>query len=156
MIKNDIDPTLLEPIHIDLILKYEQLLLDKSSKDFEEKLYFSWQAPWRLESLSHYLGLGWSFSLEKPSEWENGISYYLAQPILFMSGHTHTLWIEHFSFQSKDQLLKLIQLCVNVAKDKHMQRVLFKKSIEVESLISQFNGSEIQDNLLEIKTTKGK
>ena len=52
--------------------------------EIERRLY-SWKAPWREESLNHYLPLGWSFVARQT---RTCVGFYLAQPLLFFQGQT--------------------------------------------------------------------
>lgn len=76
------------------LVALEKKLLDQDLASFEEQELLSWSAPWRKESLEHYLPLGWSFGLWNKEEL---VAYALAQPLLFFQCHTQSLWVEHIS-----------------------------------------------------------
>ena len=92
----------------------------------------SWSAPWRSESLDHYLNLGWSMGY---FEGESVQGYILAQPLLFFRGHTQSLWLETLRVQSvsgtfNDNISQtLFEALVKVSKEKHLQQVLFHRSL---------------------------
>ncbi|MCB0355553.1 MAG: hypothetical protein KDD40_01010, partial [Bdellovibrionales bacterium] len=48
---------------VDTIVNFEKdILVNTIENDIERELH-SWQAPWRVEALEHYLPLGWSFAV---------------------------------------------------------------------------------------------
>lgn len=116
-----------------------------------EKTFLEWKAPWRKESLEHYLNTSWSMGL---FEGESLKSYFLAQPFLFVESYTQTLWIEHLGFKEKKDLTELVDLIVKYAKDKHLQRVLFNQIQQLNELSAQFKFASTQKNYFEVFTTK--
>ena len=84
------------------IYAWEQSKLKEKYLDRDQCQFLSWQAPWRKESLEHYLSLGWSFLLR--SEKEGALlGYYLAQPLLFYRSQTQSLWVEYLQYQKREK-----------------------------------------------------
>lgn len=83
----------------------------------------SWNAPWRSESLAHYLATGWSVGVFDPEGRLRG--YFLAQPLLFFRGLTQVLWVEHMLYQNQDDFEVLIDTATRYAKEKHLQSVYY-------------------------------
>lgn len=108
----------------------------------------NWSAPWREESLDHYLNLGWSMahSLDSKTEIKG---YVLAQPILFFGGHTQSLWIETIRANSEIVFLTLLDAVTRVAKEKHLQQIFFH-----QSLVQDFESKSIGNKLSELKIEK--
>lgn len=106
----------------------------KKNQDNQDPLAFmvSWSAPWRDESLDHYLNLGWSMGffnhaeMLKRSDLEG---YVLVQPILFFRGLTQSLWIESIRADSAEVFSTLLEGILRVAKEKHLQQVFFHQSL---------------------------
>lgn len=141
-----------------------------SPQDHDEILSFSrgradakdpfaeWSAPWRKESLDHYLKLGWSMARRDGSTGRL-LGYVLAQPILFFRGHTQTVWIEHFDAETAELSAELVDTMVRISREKHMQRVLMdfdpaKPNLSLSDVIRSRNGRMIEKDLLEFATTK--
>lgn len=111
------------------------------SNPFEE-----WSAPWREESLKHYLPQGWCLgAYEGPAENGQLCGYLLAQPILFWMKNTQTLWIEAVSANSQEIEDQLLQAAIGWSKDKHLQRVV---------MTNHNKGQAIQEQLFEVLTTR--
>lgn len=108
-----------------------------ASNPFEE-----WSAPWREESLKHYLPLGWCLGAYKNDEL---CGYLLAQPILFWMCNTQTLWIESVSATTPEIEDQLLQASIGWSKDKHLQRVV---------MTNKNKGQAIQEQLFEVLTTR--
>lgn len=83
--------------NLEMILSFEQELLEKINLDPMKKKLLSWKASWREESLEHYLPTGWCFGFFNPDNPKQLLGYYLAQPILFYRGLTQNLWVEHIA-----------------------------------------------------------
>ena len=120
--------------------------------------FFEWSAPWRKESLEHYLKLGWSMARREPHTGKL-MGYALAQPVLFFRGQTQTVWIEHVEAETPALVADLIDTLVRIAREKHMQRVLmdFKSTgtdLGLGEVIRARNGRMIEDDILEFPTTK--
>lgn len=111
-----------------------------------------WKAPWRGESLEHYLKTGWCIGMY--SDQGKLDAYFLAQPILFMESLTQTLWIEYLSYDNMDDGLKLLDFAYRYGRDKHLQRVLFNKDSIFEKVTLPFKVVSQNKNYLEVYTTK--
>ena len=107
------------------------------SNPFEE-----WSAPWREESLKHYLPQGWCLGAY---EGEELCGYLLAQPILFWMKNTQTLWVETVSGRTVEIEEQLLQASIGWSKDKHLQRVV---------MTNHNKGQAIQEQLFEVLTTR--
>lgn len=120
-----------------------------SSNPFAE-----WSAPWRAESLEHYLRLGWSMSRRDAA---TGVlqGYILAQPFLFWRGQTQTVWIEHVDGDTPMVRDELVDTIVRIGREKHMQRVLAPLALGFEGTIRVRSGRAIEDDIIEFQTTKG-
>ena len=108
-----------------------------ASNPFEE-----WSAPWREESLKHYLPQGWCLGAYDGEEL-NG--YLLAQPILFWMKNTQTLWVEAVSAVTPELEEQLLQAAIGWAKDKHLQRVV---------MTNHNKGQALNEQLFEVLTTR--
>ena len=112
----------------------------------------SWSAPWRDESLDHYLNLGWSMG-----HFENDkvTGYVLVQPILFFQGHTQSLWVESVRAESEGIFATLLEAIVRVGKEKHLQQVFFQQSLfqDFESAAKSFKIESLSEFNF-IKTTR--
>ncbi len=121
--------------------------------------FVEWTAPWRAESLDHYLKLGWSMSRRDPQTGRL-LGYILAQPFLFFRKQTQTVWIEHVEAESTAVVAELLDTVVRIAREKHMQRVLMsfdpaKIDLGRGEVIRNRNGRMIEDDIIEFATTKG-
>lgn len=117
-----------------------------------ERMQVVWKAPWRQESLEHYLNTGWCIGMYDGS----GVleAYFLAQPILFMESLTQTLWIEYLSYPNLDAGAKLLDFAYRYGRDKHLQRVLFNKDSIFEKVALPFKVVSQNKNYVEVYTTK--
>ncbi len=134
------------------LLAFEQKKTESTSDLDPLDFMKNWSAPWREESLDHYLGLGWSMgwfmgrsddrtsatSSVVPSNNSNSLDsnsetkiegYILAQPILFFGGHTQSLWIETIRAQSEIVFFTLLEAVSKIAKEKHLQQIFFQQSL---------------------------
>ena len=107
------------------------LATDQNAFTFE-----SWTAPWRKESLEHYLKGGWSFISTRNDQQVSG--YFLAQPLLFLSRQTQSLWIEHLVGENQEVTDYLIEIAIKTAREKHLQRVLFADFNKHKSYLEKF------------------
>jgi hypothetical protein len=100
----------------------------------------NWSAPWREESLDHYLNLGWSMGHFESAKVQG---YVLVQPVLFFKGHTQSLWVES------------VRASNDIAKEKHLQQVFFHQTL-FQDFESQTKGFKIESHseFNFIKTTK--
>ncbi len=101
-----------------------------------------WSAPWREESLKHYLPLGWCLGAY---DGDQLCGYLLAQPILFWMKNTQTLWVETVSGATPEIEDQLLQASIGWSKDKHLQRVV---------MTNHNKGQAIQEQLFEVLTTR--
>lgn len=106
------------------ILTLENLWLKNTGKEPMEIEMASWSAPWRKESLQHYLSRGWCFGIFEASG--ELVAYALAQPLLFFAGHTQCLWVEHLGVANRSDELSLVDIAIRYSRDKHLQGVLLK------------------------------
>lgn len=116
----------LMPNDKETILKFERMLKSLANggdqcSSADEPDFLEWFAPWREESLDHYLPLGWSFGA---FEGEKLLGYYLAQPFLFLNGSTQTLWLEHVAGITEAQKQELIVVAHTLCREKHFQCLL--------------------------------
>jgi hypothetical protein len=121
--------------------------------------FVEWTAPWRSESLDHYLKIGWSMSRRSPRTGQL-LGYILAQPILFFRNQTQTVWIEYVDAESPSVHAELLDTIIGVSREKHMQRVLMRFDVSKADLgpgevIRNRNGKMIEDDIIEFATTKG-
>lgn len=110
---------------------------NKSTNPFEE-----WSAPWREESLKHYLPLGWCLGAYRGDELQG---FLLAQPFLFWMKNTQTLWVEYATAINKEIEDQLLQAAIGWSKDKHLQRVV---------MTNHNKGQALQEQLFEVLTTR--
>lgn len=149
----------LRPENKSKLIAFEDARIQSS----EDPLAFikNWSAPWREESLDHYLNLGWSMAHSLDLSPDSKIKgYILAQPILFFSGHTQSLWVETIRAESEIVFLTLLHAVTKIAKEKHLQQIFFQQSLvqDFESYANGLNLNELKieksSNILFIKTTK--
>lgn len=119
------------------VRELELRVLETQIADPMEREIFSWNAPWREESLNHYLATGWSAGIRD----KDGrlIAYFLAQPLLFFRGLTQVLWVEHVCAPDPQHREQLLDIATRYSREKHLQSVFVRQ----EPLAD-----------LEIKTTK--
>lgn len=121
--------------------------------DETERTFQSWSARWRREALEHYLKMGWSFVARHEDGRTAG--FFLGQPFLFVRGQTQTLWIELVEGDSATTKDALVDVAVRVAREKHLQRVLFSEADELAQPLARWNPSALTESIAEVKTTKG-
>ncbi len=138
------------PLDIEEIYSFAEARLIAAIPDESERMFASWVAKWRRESLEHHLKLGWSFVARREGKI---VGFFLAQPFMFFRSQTQTVWVEHI--EAQDELVRraLIDVAVRVGREKHMQRVLFADAAANE--LSAWSGRAIEDIIWEVKTTKG-
>lgn len=146
--------TVLKPEDEESILELENNRLAESDLDPVDAELLSWHARWRKESLQYYLPLGWSFGVWSDDEKDQLLGYLLAQPFLFFRGLTQTLWVEHLSWTSEQVLDVLIEVAYKWSRDKHLQKVIFSSNDEIKDRLQPYSPQAIQDDLLELKTSK--
>lgn len=135
------------------ILRFEERKLESAVDDPTARMFASWTAKWRPESLEHYLRLGWSLVCRYKHSGETA-GYFLGQPLLFFRGHTQTLWVEHLSCDNEATRGQLVEYAVRLARDKHLQRALFADAIEIGEELRKWKGVPVTDKIAEVPTTK--
>ncbi len=135
----------------DSIFQYERERLKKEVSE-EDAIFLEWKASWRPESLEFYLPNGWCFGIFDVDE--KLTAYFLAQPILFYHGHMQTLWVEHVAANTLEQKQKLIEVAYKTSKEKHLQKLLFKKDCVDVKDFSTYSFKESQGQYFELTTTK--
>lgn len=109
---------------LDEILAFGDAALARTEKDETARMFKSWHAPWRKESLEHYLKLGWSFvARDKATDELQG--FFLGQALLFIRSQTQTLWIEALEAKTDEARQGLADIAIRLSREKHLQRVLF-------------------------------
>lgn len=129
--------------------------------------FVEWSAPWRKESLQHYLNSGWSMWVKRQSDQEI-VGYFLGQPFLFFAGQTQSLWVEAVAATSTEIAVQIVDLALRLSREKHLQRVLLNEKVfwTPKSLFSQqdlsrsdwftnLGGLKKEDAIIEFRTTKG-
>ncbi len=143
---------------LDEILAFAEENHKKSSTNEMERMLQSWHARWRREALEFYLPLGWSFvaRVTGSSDHNNPIvGFFLGQPLLFLRAMTQTLWIEYLVGNDLAIRSALADVAIRLAREKHLQRVLFADVKALEGAQKNFSFQELDDEILEVKTTKG-
>ncbi len=131
------------------VLTWEMNKLAVEIKDEMERHFAAWKAKWRGEALEHYIPKGWSVGAWDGNELAG---YFLGQPLLFFSGDTQTLWIEHIGAQNSEVQRQLIDIACKYARDKHLQRVLF---CEIPGFPKDFpNAHAFAPSVYQVATTK--
>lgn len=150
----------IQPADLEEIMAFENKKMLEIYKDETERNLQSWNARWRKESLEHYLPLGWSFLArleDVDSEFSSEgqlVGYFIAQPQLFLDGHTQSLWIEHLSYASLQARDELCELAYKLGKEKHFQKVYFPNVSGISNSVSGFKSEIWQPQVLSIKTSK--
>lgn len=132
------------------ILAFESQM---QSKDLDPLAFMkNWSAPWREESLDHYLKLGWSMAHIENNEVKG---YILVQPVLFFGGLTQSLWVELVRASTSEIAESLFEAVIRVSKEKHLQQVFFNSKLlpDFEMISKQFN-IETHSELAFVKTTR--
>lgn len=134
------------------VLAFSRARADKSDP------FVEWSAPWRQESLDHYLKIGWSMA-RRDEKTGRLRGYILAQPFLFLRRQTQTVWIEHVEAETPALVAELLDTVIRISREKHMQRVLMefdpkKTDLGLGEVIRERKGRMIEDEILEFATTK--
>lgn len=138
--------------NIDEVYGFAERKLAAEMPDETLRAFQLWSVRWRKEALEHYLKLGWSFIAR-----ENDViaGFFLAQPLLFFRGHTQSLWVEHIEARDSQVTRELIDVAVRVAREKHLQSVLFSEVDRIENELSEWKPVLMSDKIAEVRTTKG-
>lgn len=143
---------ILLPSDKERLLAFSRDRLAGRVEDEMEREIQSWSARWRPEALDHYLPQGWSFGVFDGDKLEG---YFLAQPYLFHRGHTQTLWIEKFVYNSREAATLLIDTGHKWARDKHFQCVLFEGSEDTRFILEDYKQAHpVEVGLIELKSAK--
>ena len=143
---------ILQPDDRESIIELEKRRLTKGDEsDPMEVEMATWHAPWRKESLDHYLPLGWSYGLWRDSLLQ---AYFLGQPQLFLRGLTQSLWLEHLSFSCDDEAKQLLDIAYRLCREKHFQTLLVPDEAWVQHLPTQASSQPWQKPYLQVKTAK--
>ncbi len=136
---------------LDAIYQFAESQLKEQIPDDMERMIKIWESRFRKEGLDHYLKMGWSFIAENESN--HCVGYFLGQPLLFVEGHTQTLWVEEVRAQSEQISAELIDISYKLSRDKHFQKVILPPY--AQKFLEQKN-IKFQDSLSTIwcKTTK--
>lgn len=136
------------------ILDLENKKLQELYPEEAERTLAVWNSKFRVEALNHYIPLGWSF-LARDEEDGELMGYFIAQPLLFLNGHTQSLWVEHVQHSTLQARDELCELAYKLGRDKHLQRVYFPSDNGVPNSISAFKPEAGTLDNYTVKTTKG-
>lgn len=137
----------------ELITGFEKELLSASEEDPVRAELMSWKAPWREESLNHYLPSGWSMGFFDPKDMRF-LGYFLAQPLLFFRGLTQNLWIEHLNFEEGVNPDDIIDVAYRLSRSKHLQSVIFYNCESYANHLQSRKAEAIASDTYLIKTAK--
>lgn len=153
--KKDLNLRILRPEDLGPILAFARHRLSLQNKDPMERQFAEWSAPWRTESLAHYLGTGWSFAAtETENNQEQILGFTLAQPLLFIRSFTQTIWVEHLDFQNEETGKALVETLYRWSRDKHMQKLVFTDAEQAAGLASPYPGQRTREGWWELATTR--
>jgi hypothetical protein len=139
---------------IEEVFNYASARLALSEPNEQDRMFKSWAAKWRREALEHYLKLGWSF-IARDEQTKQTVGYFLAQPFLFFRGQTQTLWVEHVDGDTKAITDELVDVAVRVAREKHLQRVLFADASALADALKPWHPEPLESDIEVVRTTKG-
>ncbi len=134
---------------VDRAFAFSDERFDKNLPEMD-RMMAMWKVRWRNEAITHYFKTGWSFIAELNGSFAG---YFMAQPFIHFRGQTQTVWVEHLESQNSAVAAGLIEIAVKVAREKHMQRVLF--SSDFETALKVWKPTLVEEKVLEVKTTKG-
>lgn len=144
---------ILLPGHKDAVLSFAKGQLDRRVQDPMEREMQSWGARWRPEALDHYLSMGWSYGAFSADGTMKG--FILAQPFIFMRGHTQTLWVEHFAFDNPAVAHSLLETTYRWARDKHFQCVLIEEYPDTAALLKDWQRAHrVETPLVEMRSSR--
>jgi hypothetical protein len=139
---------------IDEVFNYANERLTQHEPNEHERMFKSWSVKWRREALEHYLKLGWSF-IARDANTNKTVGFFLGQPFLFFRGQTQTLWVEHIEADNDDVKHQLVDTAVRIAREKHLQRVIFAEPNELREALKNWNPEPLEQDIVVVKTTKG-
>jgi hypothetical protein len=124
--------------------------------DESERIFVSWEARWRRESLEHFVNTKWSFLAQDSSDTSEAglVGYFLAQPLIFFEGQAQSLWVEHLQFSTLQVRDQLIELAIRLAKENHFQRIYFGDAKNYHSILKTQKAEDWAPQAQLIKTTK--
>lgn len=137
---------------LDLIYYFAEVRLKEGLSDDAELMIAVWNSRFRKEALEHYLGMGWSFLAEDRQGQLRG--FFLGQPLLFFQGHTQSLWIELVEASDETVFSDLVEIAYKLARDKHLQQVLFPEQIHQRMLRKSVPLMPPKESFVWAKTTK--
>ena len=139
---------------LDEVFHYAYARLTKQEPNEQDRIFKSWSVKWRREALEHYLKLGWSF-IARDEKTKETLGFFLGQPFLFFRGQTQTLWVEHIEAENDEVKHHLVDTAVRVAREKHLQRVLFADASSLVKELETWNPEPLEQDIVVVKTTKG-
>lgn len=107
---------------LDAIYLFAEARLKVEIPNDMDRMIKIWESRFRKEALEHYLKLGWSFIAE--DEAQTCVGYFLGQPLLFVEGHTQTLWVEDVQSNTNEISAELVEISYKLSRDKHFQKVI--------------------------------
>lgn len=144
---------ILQITDLDQIQAFERAIIAESGQDPVEAEMESWTAPWRSESLQHYIPQGWSFAAFNSEGKVEG--YLIAQPILFFQRQTQTVWVEHLNSRSGEVSKILAEVIWRWCRDKHMQKLIFSEAKWADVIKPSVGGQQVGHHW-EVKTTRSR
>jgi hypothetical protein len=142
---------ILQSTDLEQILNLERKILAQENSDSFEAEMSEWHAPWRRESLEYYLPLGWSFGLWSDNDLQ---AYFLAQPQLFISGMTQSLWIEQLQYKDEQQARDLLDIAYRLCREKHFQSLLFRNQAWTPYFSNGISVQKWDEHVYHVKTAK--
>lgn len=138
---------------LETVFEYEaKKMHDPAIGEIENQILI-WDSNFRKEALEHYFKLGWSFLAFDQNN--KLVGFFLGQPLLFFDKQTQSLWVEYVSADNNDIYTELVDIAYRLARDKHLQRVLYSKEVQNGGYLTKefpFKDWELQISFL--KTTK--
>ena len=115
----------------------------------------SWDAPWRQEALEHYLPMGWSFCLWEGDEYVSDLKgYFLAQPLVFYSGWTQSLWVEHLNCDDLEVGHQMLDLAYRTSRSKHFQKMFVQNLNPEIKTLEKWRPKKNSETVTEFTTAK--
>ncbi len=119
---------ILDQSALTVIREFEIARLKSLIDDPMEREMFSWNAPWREESLRHYLATGWTVGIWSSEQKEKFLGYFLGQPLLFYQGLTQVLWVEYIGAEDEASSRILLDTAIKYSREKHLQSVIYNST----------------------------
>lgn len=121
----ELDFKVIQAIDIEELVAFDIERLGEQHSDPEDLMFATWSSRARREAVEHYAKLGWSFKALDTKQ--NVQGFILAQPLLFLSGQTQSLWVEYVCYNSIEVRDRLLDLSYRLAREKHLQCVYFSQ-----------------------------